>query len=445
MFRFFLAKMRYLSIIDTGVVSMFFYEKDSFFENRLDFLKIQINMRALARKLEKGSISVNDMAKELESLSRIERYVLKELLPHFLKEKFQWAEEELLKAREAALLNAESHQGCEEYMESLPWCDLLELFGKCGKAIDEKIFDYIELEVYDNGTINRAFMMLVDIFRGMECESKFAQGFASKFGEDEKELLLELFFDICFGEHPGGALVQLNNTLKVFLGTSDNKKFVVDLFYKLVFRVCEDRSCGKSEENYSIVEHSGKIEAIDMNPSSTDIIADSLLVDNSSSAYIISLIELFQSLPSIEESLKEYSIVSHAVTIFWLRLLKKHGVIEMGPVEYDRKCNLAAFYLTLSNKTRSRESKMYKTKIIKRRNLTSEDLEWIEAALPLVGSSKSDIEFKNSAGILHAKVSLEAAYRNIMDGSFLKKMKYSYLSDLIAAESDNLGDRRISM
>lgn len=188
--------------------------------------------------------------------------------------------------------------------------------------------------------------------------------------------------------------------------------------------------------------YNGKyVKEIDMNPMSFSIFYDSLTASNPNSAYIVSLINFFQTLEiSAEDSPHRYMSYSHSVTTYYLRLLAKYGLIEIQTLKYEGKpfdIDLSAYYETLGNPVRGKIFKMYTVIFQKVRNLDARDIELIERCLHAFNIPADEIDLKIDNALLQANISITAVRKSIASGNFSHKLAESLkilLEDYISPE-----------
>lgn len=202
----------------------------------------------------------------------------------------------------------------------------------------------------------------------------------------------------------------LKKLVSQFLKESDIE-LDIDKDYIITEDYCKD--------NYSIYD-------IEMNTASFSIIYDSLIATHPNSAYIVSLINFFQTLTITSEDLPtKYSSYSHSITTFYLKLLAKRGIIKIDKIECKKEnfdTDLTSFYDALGNKYRERPTKMYTLIFQKLRDLNMQDIELIRRVQRVFDIPDDEISLKSNDDKLFAQISEQAAFKNIISGRFFIKL-----------------------
>lgn len=145
---------------------------------------------------------------------------------------------------------------------------------------------------------------------------------------------------------------------------------------------------------------------IEMNDSSLSLAFKSIFITDKRALFLDSLIRLFQSLPIEEngEAIK-YAAYTHAMTIYFLRMLAKYGLIEIEECDKIREePMLDSYYEVIGSKFEGRMMYMYDIVFIKKRSLTKEDIPLLTRVMNTLKIPNNYIQFLTQNGVLKSHI-----------------------------------------
>lgn len=145
---------------------------------------------------------------------------------------------------------------------------------------------------------------------------------------------------------------------------------------------------------------------IEMNDSSLSLAFKSIFITDKRALFLNSLIALFQSLP-MEENGKaiKYAAYTHAMTIYFLRMLAKYGLIEIEECEKIKEVPLLeSYYEVMGSKFEGRSMHMYDIVFTKKRSLTKEDIPMLTRVMNTLKIPDNYIKFLTQNGMLKSSI-----------------------------------------
>ncbi len=157
--------------------------------------------------------------------------------------------------------------------------------------------------------------------------------------------------------------------------------------------------------------------SIEMNCYSLSLAFKSIFVTDKRALYLCTLINLFQKLPEHHQSGKDikYKSYSHALTTYFLRMLAKHGFIEIISSEKFRDYPLLGYSYEITGSEFKKETSMnmYDVVFVKRRNFQSEDAVLLEKIMNALKIPTGYIKLTYSKGQLRAHISNREKLKSI--------------------------------
>lgn len=404
----------------------------------LKHLEILYKMNRLARKIEKDNMSVRECETVIENLSRFERSLCVYFLKSEFKRKMSWGLGNVLKKRRRNLA-CSIEEGCaDEFLRGLDVFSQLELLESGDTVTNDAIRENIVNTLEADETVYNDFSIYVD---GFKYRTLNVDRFFHGMRRVEKRTILKIICDVQF-DSPIDFLYRLPKYYNLLLSmqSSEIRETVAYIIYKALN---ENSNFEKNalHDEFSI-DPEKTYEDVTMNCDSCMLMADSVLVDNPSTTFMVSLFNCFQNLEISggKSGDKVYNSYSHSITTFCLRKLEKAGAIKILK-QRNSDCEfLGSFYSLLGNTSRDRPLKMYDVKFIKLRNLDFKDLEWLKQIFMLLKISMDGVEFSITGGKLKANVKPSVMIGNMLSCQYRRNIK-RLVGDLELEESE----KRVSL
>ncbi|HBA37710.1 MAG TPA: hypothetical protein DCY94_03220 [Firmicutes bacterium] len=406
---------------------------------KLKRLNEKRNLILLALKINEDDISVAEIAQKIADISRVDRSYLRLHLSETGKRKFDWALGKILSRRRKELNKAILEQNAGLYLSQFGWLEKLELMDVKSKEAERLIKKNVRSDVC-LGELSRDFVDMVGSVNSSWSSDIRLLGIAEEMRPCEKQAINDIYLEAIFSGDPKQVLTDLRKNLSVLPAYND---FCEDDFLFKAIKRQVVKLVGIQEEDFIISCYGGKI---DMNEKSNNIIATALLASSPKVAYTISILNFFQSLDAIDEDKNpiKYIFESHSVTVEYLRMLARRGVVEIEKLDYTGKVDLKEYYVTLGNSPRTRPLKTYEVVFTKKRDLYVGDAKWLMGKMDALGIPGwemflgFDENFKMSAYL-----SSYSIRRNISNGTFdenLARMKEAY-SKMTSQESEQISEQ----
>lgn len=349
---------------------------------KLKRLNKKKNLILLAANINQGDVSVSSVAKKIADISRLDRSYLRLYLSEEGKRKFDWAWGKIISRRRKELGKAISKRNEEDYLSQFGWLEKLELIDGKSKETERLIKKSVKCDVCKE-VITPDYIDIVKCVNAPYTGEARLKETVKGMRPCEKQVINDIYIDSILSGDPKQVLRDLRKNLSILPDFID---FFDDDFLFKTIKCQVSRLVGFKGKDFGTYTYKG-ITSFEMNEKSSNIITNALLASSPKVAYAISILNIFQSLDVCDDDKNpiKYSFESHAVTVGYLKMLARRGIVEIEKLDYTGTVDLSGWYEALGNKPRTRYPKSYKVVFSKNRDLDVGDAEWLRKKMDALG------------------------------------------------------------